>query len=213
MTWWNPVAPTTPPTPLMVEGQDPASVVTPEQYALMYNELVEQTILDTATHIVEDRLKRPLRNAIWKHRVRIYYDGYVDAIFGAAGAGFPPAIPIQRVITPGGAVIIDQCEVRYIIPDDVMLGFWGTTWVEQWGSVVYQGGWTPDTLPSDLGEIIMKVTHRIVQRRNSLDSGVPVAGISSPHIGDVGFTTDENYGTLLDTSDRKTLKRYVYRTP
>lgn len=212
MTWWNQVqeAPS-PPPPLIPEGESPASVVTPDQYKNEFGSLIPQAVLDQATEDLESELKRPLRNAVWTHRVRIFYDGYVDAVFGAAGSGYPPAIPIQHIYNPAGVVIIDNVECRYLPPDDIMLGFWGTTWVEQWGTVQYQGGWTPETLPAELRTVIMKVANRRVARSSGTGMDVPFPGVENPKVGDVGYTTGPGIGGWFDEDDKRVIKKYVYR--
>lgn len=217
MTLWNPVtAPASPPPVIGATGAI-ASSVTPDDFAAMFGPsspvgVPTQLQLDRATQRCEEYCKRPLRNAVWTHRCRIYYDGYVDAVFGAAGAVFPPAIPIQNVVTPAGTVLRDNIEIRYVPPDDTMLGFWGYTWIEQYGTVTYQGGWDHETLPSELRDTICKVAYRLLQRLNpGSPMDPPTPGIQSPHVSDVGFMTTDAWGSLLDDSDQDTLDRYKYK--
>jgi hypothetical protein len=214
MVMWNPVA-AAPTPPILAAPGAIASVVLPEdmidEFGATYS--VDQDLLDKATQKVEEHLRRPLRNAIWTHRCRISYDGYVDAIFGAAGSVRPPAIPIQQVIEPAGTQVVDQVEVRYMPPDDVMLGFWGYTWIEQYGTLTYQGGWTPESLPSELRTVILKVAVRMLRRQTpgtQLDP--PVPGVANPKVGDVSFSTTASYGGLFDDHDIKMMHGYRYRS-
>jgi hypothetical protein len=174
---------------------------------------MSQTLLDLATAKVEDHLQRPLRNAIYTDRLRITYDGYTDLIFGVSGAVRPRAIPVQEVISPGGTQLVDQgVEIRYVPPDDTMLAFWGESWIEEWATVTYQGGYTPDMLPSSLKTVIFKVAVRMLMRQtpgSMMDVAVP--GVNNPHAGDVSFTTGPEFGSLFDASDHMTMKKYKYR--
>ena len=211
--WGNPIGQSTPPAPVAASGAI-ASVVLQADLELEFGPTwqLNQALLDLATQKVEEHLQRPLRNAIWTHRCRIIYDGYVDAVFGAAGSVRPPAIPIQQVFSPVGTQVVDFVEVRYVPPDDIMLGFWGYTWIEQWGTLTYQGGWTPQTIPSELRTVILKVAIRMYQRQtpgSQLD--VPTPGVGNPRMGDVAFSTDMHYGGLFDQSDLHVMKGYRYK--
>jgi hypothetical protein len=211
--WGNPITAAEAPAPVAAEGAI-ASVVLQTDLELEFGAHfdISQAQLDLATQKVEEHLQRPLRNAVWTHRCRIIYDGYVDAVFGAAGAVRPPAIPIQQVFAPAGTQVVDFVEVRYVPPDDIMLGFWGYTWIEQWGTLTYQGGWTPETIPSELRTVILKVAIRMHQRRHpGSQMDVTTPGVLSPRLGDVSFSTDKNYGGLFDDNDYHVMKGYRYK--
>lgn len=176
---------------------------------------MNQSLIDLATEQVEDMLNRPLRNAIYTERLRVVYDSYVDPLFGMAGSVRPRAIPVQNVITPVGALIIDfGVELRYIPPDDFMLGFWNYSDAELYGTITYQGGRTPNMMPSDLRTLILKVAIRMFMRQtpgSMMDVAAP--GVNNPHVGDVSFVTGKEIGSLFDADDRRVLKRYKYRSP
>lgn len=216
MSLWGPVtaAPEVAPD-WVAEGAIASCVLTDDmidEFGEQWNN-IDQPLIDKATGRVEDRLNRPLRNAVYQDRLRIVYDGYVDAIFGAAGSVRPRAIPVQQVISPAGTYLVDNgVEIRYVPPDDIMLGFWGYTWIEQWGTVTYQGGYTPNNLPDELRTVILKVAIRMFMRRTpGTQMDVAVPGVNNPRVGDVTYQTGKDFGSLFDTSDCITLKRYKYR--
>jgi hypothetical protein len=186
---------------------------------------IDQLLLDTATRKCEEIVKRPLREGVYTEQLRILYDGYVDAIFGTAGSVRPSAIPVREVVGlgdptndnytagNGGTIIIDNVEIRYVPPDDTIEGFWALTWIEQYGTVTYRGGWTRESLPSELRTVILKVAVRMLQRRQGAGDVVPAPGVTSMHVGDVSITVDPKlYGSLLDASDYHTLKKYIFRS-
>jgi len=213
---WNPVTAGDPVDPLVAEDAIAPVVELPDlvrEFGTM--EAASQELLDLATQHVEEAVYRPLRNAVWTERLRIVWDGYNDPIFGMTGSVRPRAIPIQRVVVPTGAIIVDGVEIRQVPPDGGIDAIYPYRWGELWSTVTYQGGWTQESIPATLRTIILKVAVRMLQRRDQGLGGSyapPVPGVSSPHVGDVSMSTDANYGSLLDVSDRKELKRYQYRS-
>jgi len=215
MSSWGPVAaPVSTAEPWVTDGVI-ASVVLPEdllfEFGASYS--IDQPSLDAATQKVEEMLHRPLRNAVYQERSRILYDPYVDPLFGMAGYVLPRAIPVQAVLVPTGTVIVDNgVEIRYVPPDDIMLGFFGFSGVEMYGTITYQGGYAPADLPSELRTIILKVAIRMAMRKtpgSMLDVAVP--GMNNPRLDDMGFSTGPEYGSLFDAADRKELRRWTYR--
>jgi hypothetical protein len=176
---------------------------------------LDQDALDLATTKVEEHLRRPLRRAVYKERLRIIYDGFNDAIFGAAGAVRPSATPVWSVIAPvPGPIIIDAVEIRYVPADNVMLGFALYQWNEQFATVTYEGGFTHENLPATLRTIILKVAIRLYQRKTGAGVFGPLGiqpGVTGVHVGDVGFSTTGKFGGLFDDSDIDDLRGYRYR--
>lgn len=216
MTIWNPITPpATSPNQLITSGAQ-MSVVTPDDMAVEFGSSfndIDQTLLDLATQKVEEKLHRPLRNAVYRETNRITYDPYTDVIFGATGSIRPHAIPVQKVFAPAGVTIVDNLELRYVTPDDEWMSFWGLSWVEQYGTVTYQGGWTHESLPSTLRTVILKVAMRMYMRKTPgslMDVAVP--GVANPKAGDIGFTTGPRFGSLFDDDDILEMRGYRYRS-
>jgi hypothetical protein len=198
-------------------------IVIPDDGVIEFGTVIDQLLLDTATSKCEEVCKRPLREGVYTEQLRILYDGYVDAIFGTAGSVRPAAIPVREIVGlgdpingdyaagNGGTMIIDNVEVRYVPPDDLLQGFWALTWIEQYATVTYRGGWTRESVPAELRTVIIKVALRMQQRQQG-NGTLPDPGVTSMHVGDVSITVDPKlYGSLFDATDYHTLKKYTHR--
>lgn len=214
MTIWYPVNAPTEAAQTLVADDSRDTVVDigdlAEEFGDTYD--IDQPLLDIAIAKVEEHLDRPLRRAEYKERLRIIYDGFNDAIFGAAGAVRPKALPVWSVLSPSGTTLVDGAEIRYVVADNITLGFALYTWNEQFATVTYEGGYTKEIFPATLRTIVLKVAVRMALRKQpgNIFAGV-MPGINNLKVGDVGFSTTGRYGSLFDDDDLTELRRWRYR--